>query len=766
MKSVRALTCTAVAGAALTTMPVLSEGATGQSAKPLSDEVVRARANELIAKMTPEEKAGQITQYFDFVNVPEEAARVEGEMAAARAGSLLFVHDARELRRLQQIAVEKTRLKIPLLFGYDVIHGLRTIMPVPIGMAASWDPKLAEQGQAVAAREARAVGIHWTFAPNVDIARDPRWGRMIEGAGEDPYLGSVMAAAQVRGFQGAGIGSPGTVIAGPKHFAGYGASVGGRDYDEVNLSDSELWNVYLPPFKAAVDAGAGNIMSAYMGLNGVPATGNRWLLTNVLREAWGFKGFVVTDAGSAHDLKTHEFAASLEDAGVRALSAGVDMEMAPPFGISAFKTLPQSIAEGTVSVEAVDNAVRRVLEAKIRMGLFETPYVDLEEAERVLNDPQHRVVARVAAERSAVLLHNQGGVLPLNSKTLKSIAVIGPLADSARDTVGPWVFDQDDKETVTVLSGIKAKAGRAVHVDYSPGVTMPARLHKSIFDSSPHKEIPRVQVDDDAEIRRSVALARAADVAVLVLGEAQLMIGEQASRSSLDLPGRQQELLDAVIATGKPVVVLLMAARPLDLKGSEPAALMTIWYPGTQGGSAVANLLFGDVSPGGKLPFNWPRNIGQVPMPYAHLQTHQPKTAGERYWNEPSTPLYSFGHGLTYSNCTFSNLQIDRARVAVGEPVNVSVDVSNVGKREADEVVQLYIHQRYGTAARPVRELKGFERVTLAAGQTRTIHFKLSPQDLTYWAASTRSFVQDASVFDVYVGSSSTASLTSTFEVH
>lgn len=765
MKSVRALTCTAIAGAALTSAPAIGAGNSIKPFKPLSDEVVRARANELIAKMTLEEKAGQITQYFDFLSAPEEAARVEGEMAAARAGSLLFVHDAKELRRLQQIAVEKTRLKIPLLFGYDVIHGLRTIMPVPIAIAASWDPKVAEQGQAVAAREARAVGIHWTFAPNVDIARDPRWGRMIEGAGEDPYLGSVMAAAQVRGFQGAGIGAPGTIVAGPKHFAGYGASIGGRDYDEVNLSDSELWNVYLPPFKAAVDAGAGNIMSAYMGLNGVPATGNRWLLTNVLRETWGFKGFIVTDAGSAHDLKTHEFASSLEDAAVRALGAGVDMEMAPPFGVSSFKTLPQSIADGKVSVEAVDNAVRRVLEVKIRMGLFEQPYVDLQEAERVLNDPEHRVIARVAAERTAVLLRNEGSVLPLNGKALKSIAVVGPLADSARDTVGPWTFDQDDNETVTILAGIKAKIGKGVRVDYSPGVTMPARLHKSIFDSSPHKEIPRVQVDDDAEIRRSVEIARAADVAVVVVGEAQLMIGEQASRSSLDLPGRQQELLDAVIATGKPVVVLLMSARPLDLKGSKPDALMNIWYPGTQGGAAVANLLFGEVSPGGKLPFSWPRNIGQIPMPYAHLKTHQPKTAGERYWNEPSTPLYAFGHGLSYSTFTFSNLKVDKARAAVGEPVSVSVDVSNTGTRQADEVAQLYIHQRHGTAARPVRELKGFERVTLAPGQTRTVHFKLSPLDLSYWAASTRSFVQDATTFDVYVGGSSEASLTGTFEI-
>ena len=390
-----------------------AQSAQPAATKPLPDAEVRARADSLLSRMTPEEKAGQLTQYFNF-GVPQEAKRVQDEVTAGRAGSLLFVHDPVELDRLQHIAVDKTRLKIPLLFAFDVIHGLRTVMPVPIAVAASWDPKVAEDGQAVAAAEARAVGLHWTFAPMVDIARDPRWGRIIEGAGEDPYLGSAMAAAQVRGFQGAYIGSPGHLISGPKHFAGYGAALGGRDYDEVDLSDSELWNTYLPPFKAAIDAGAGNIMSAYMGLNGVPATGNRWLLTEVLRKEWGFKGFVVTDAGAAFDLLTHGFAGSETDAGVRALQAGVDMEMAPPFGTSVFKTLPQTLADGKMTTNEIDNAVRRVLEAKIRMGLFEKPYVDLKRANRVLSDPQHRVVSRTAAERTAVLLRNEGGLLPLD----------------------------------------------------------------------------------------------------------------------------------------------------------------------------------------------------------------------------------------------------------------------------------------------------------------------------------------------------------------
>jgi len=741
---------------------------TGQAVaedRPLPDKEVRGRAEALLAKMTPEEKAGQITQYFDFLSAKGEADRVQAEVAAGRAGSLLFVSDAEQINQLQHVAVDQTRLKIPLLFGFDVIHGFKTAMPVPIAMAASWDPKVAEAGQTVAAAEARAIGLHWAFAPMVDIARDPRWGRMIEGAGEDPYLGAAFAAAQVRGFQGPYIGAPGHIIAGPKHFAGYGAALGGRDYDESNISDDQLWNVYLPPFKAAVEAGAGNIMSAYMGLNGVPASGNRWLLTDVLRKAWGFKGFVVTDAGAAADLKTHGFAEDLSDAGIRALSAGVDMEMSPPFAQSAFKTLPGSLKADKISGARLDEAVRRVLEAKIRMGLFEHPFVDVEAARQVLNDPAHREVALHAAERTAVLLRNDGNLLPLDTSKLKSVALIGPFADAARDTVGPWIFKQDDAETVTILAGLKARLGTGVRIDYSPGVSVPPRVNPSIFESALHDKAPRVEIDDTAEIQKAVALARNADVAILALGEAQIMIGENASRSSLDLPGRQQELLDAVIATGKPVIVLLMSARPLDLKGSQPRALMDIWYPGTQGGAAVANLLVGDVAPGGKLPFTWPRDIGQIPLPYAHLTSHQPEKADKRYWNESNAPLYPFGYGLGYSTFQFSNLKIDGDRVAPGKPLSVSVEVKNAGESIADDVAQLYIHQRYGSSARPVRELKGFERLTLAPGETRTVHFTLRPEDLTYWSASTHGWVQDKTVFDVYAGDDSTASLAGTFEV-
>ena len=497
----------------------------------------------------------------------------------------------------------------------------------------------------------------------------------------------------------------------------------------------------------------------------MPATGNHWLLTEVLRKEWGFKGFVVTDAGAGFDLLTHGFASSETDAGIRALQAGVDMEMAPPFGTSVYKTLPQSLADGKMTTAELDTAVRRVLEAKIRMGLFEKPYVDLKQAQRVLTDPQHRVVSRAAAERTAVLLRNEGGLLPLDPNKLKSIAVIGPLADSARDTLGPWVFGYDLNETVTVLAGIKARVGNNVRVDYSPGVSLPVRANPSIFEQLPVAAATRVQVDDASELPRAVALARASDVAVLVLGESQIMIGENASRSSLDLPGRQQELLDAVIATGKPVVVLLMAARPLDLKATRPGALMVIWYPGTQGGAAVANLLFGEVSPGGKLPYSWPRNIGQIPLPYAHLGSHAPRTSEQRYWNEPNSPLYPFGFGLSYSTFEFSNLKVEKPKAAPGESVPVSVDVRNTGSRAADEVAQLYIHQRYGSSARPVRELKGFQRVALKPGETRTIRFTLTSAELSYWTAAKHAWVQDETTFDVYVGNSSQAALTSTFEI-
>ncbi|MFZ0529156.1 MAG: glycoside hydrolase family 3 N-terminal domain-containing protein [Propionicimonas sp.] len=730
------------------------------------------RVDDLLARLTLPEKAGQLSQYFYFATpegvdvsaLPPEDQQfarqpqlVEAAIAGGGAGSVLFVSDAASANRLQRLAVEGTRLGIPLIFGFDVIHGLRTIFPVPIAQAASWDPSSIEAAEAVAAREARAVGIHWTFAPMVDIARDPRWGRIVEGAGEDPHLGAAIAAAHVRGFQG-DLG-PDHVLAGPKHFAGYGAARGGRDYEDAEISDSELRNVYLPPFRAAIEAGAANVMSAYMDLNGVPASGNSWLLTDVLRGEFGFDGFVVSDANAVKSLEVQHFAASPMDAGVRAVSAGLDMEMCmvdPAFG-----ALPEAVAQGLVDEATIDAAVRRVLTAKFRLGLFEHPYVDEAATEGILATAEHRDLARLAALRSAVLLKNDGA-LPLDQTALGSIAVIGQLAASKRDTLGPWVFAQDTDETVTILDGLRARAGERVRVEFAAGAGIPSRRFASMFDERDLtvQNTPS-DYDDEAEIERAVALAADADVAVVVVGERQNQIGEKASRSTLDLPGRQLEQLQRIAATGTPVVVVVMSGRPLDLRWAEAnlPAILQVWYPGTRGGDAVAALLFGDESPAGRLPVSWPRHVGHVPMVYSHLRTFQPEERDQRYWDEESTPLFPFGHGLSYASFGYAGLRLDRDRIAVGETATVSVEVTNTSDRAADEVVQLYVHQRHGTSSRPFRELKGFQRVAIAPGETRTVSFGLGPDELSYWSAATRGRVQDATTLDVWVGGSSTAEL-------
>ena len=734
---------------------------------------VHETIERLLAEMTIEEKAGQLTQYFYFprqVASPDapadgdQPAEVEAAMERGGVGSLLFQTDAAEINRLQRLVIEGHRLGIPAIFGFDVIHGLRTVLPVPIAMAASWDPDLITQGQAVAAREARAVGIHWAFAPNVDIARDPRWGRMVEGAGEDPFLGAAVAAAQVRGFQGEALGAEDHIIAGPKHYAGYGASLGGRDYDEVNLSDSELWNTYLVPFEAAVTAGAGNIMTAYMPLNGVPAAGNEWLMTEVLRGRFGFDGFVVSDANAVLKLSTHHFTKDDAGSAAKAINAGMDMEMV--ITGPAFASLPDAIRQGTVSEEVLDTAVRRVLTAKAAMGLFENPFVDEDRARTVLADPEHRRVAELAAARSAVLLRNEGSALPLTSPT--SVAVIGTLADSKRDTLGPWIFDYDLDETVTVLDGIRSRLGTDARVEFAPGYAVTPRTFGSIFDNFPNN-VPSDPpgFDADAEFARAVEAARGAEVAVVVLGEWQSQIGENASRSSLDLPGRQLELLQAVVATGTPTVLLVMSGRPLDLRraAEHVPAILQIWYPGSRGGEAVADLLLGAAAPSGRLPFTWPRTVGQVPMIYSHTRSFEPQNQGKRYWDEASTPLFPFGHGLTYTRFTYSDLRLDRDSIGLDDTVEVTVQITNTGDRDGTELVQLYLHQRYGSTARPIRLLKGFQRVAVPAGGTTTVRFSVGPDARRYWSGATRDFVLEASDFDVWVGGDSTAELSASFAV-
>ena len=742
------------------------------TARSGQSQSIDRRVEALLSQMTLEEKVGQVHQLFYFTQFMKPEV-VEPDIRAGKIGSLLFLTDPVLINRFQKIAVENSRLKIPLLFGFDVIHGFHTIFPVPLAMASSWDPALVEQAQTIAAREARAVGIHWTFAPMVDIARDPRWGRIVEGAGEDPFLGSRMAAAHVRGFQGTDPSSPDRVLACMKHFAGYGAGNGGRDYDSAYIADAELYNVYLPPFKAAVDAGVGSAMSAYMDLNDVPATGNAFLLRDVLRKQWGFKGFVVSDAEAVGNLVTHGFAEDKSDAAYRAFTAGVDLEMSFPGNAisSAYaSSLTKLIAEGRVTKAQLDEAVRRILAAKFKLGLFENPYVDESRVAAIHNNPEHRRLARVAAQRSTVLLRNDGNLLPLAKGDPKSVAVIGPLADSKRDIRGSWSFVDDINSAVTVLEGIRAKVGSSVKVEFAPGVDI-ARVYPSPFGiiQGP-RSAPWTETQKRAEFEKAVSLARSSDVVVMVLGEHEDMSGEAASQSSIELPGRQLELLKTISGLGKPLVLVLINGRPLDISwaASNVSAILEAWHPGTEGGNAIADILYGDATPGGKLPVTWPRSAAQIPIYYAHNITQEPETKKNftsRYWDIPSSPLYPFGYGLSYTTFSFSNLRVSKPEIKVGESTEVSVDVENTGRRAGEEVAQLYIHQRYGSASRPVRELKGFERVALAPGQKKTVRFTLGKSELTYWSGAVREWVQEPAVFDLWVGSDATASLTTTLRV-
>ncbi|MBP1622685.1 MAG: glycosyl hydrolase family, 3 [Acidobacteria bacterium] len=756
--------------------------AQGQAHGPVSASSSQ-RAGALLKQMTIEEKLGQLNQIFLFQEAKdEEPSKEAGQNIVAAApsaqklgegirkgeyGSFLFVTDPAYINKLQRIAVNESRLKIPLIFGFDVIHGFRTIFPVPIGMAASWDPELVERSHSIAAREAYSVGIRWAFAPMLDIARDPRWGRMVEGPGEDPYLGAALAAAQVRGFQGPSIGTAERIVACMKHFAGYGAAEGGRDYEASQIPESMMWNVYLAPFEAAVKAGIGSAMSAYMDLNDVPATGNSWLLTDVLRKTWGFKGFVVSDANAVRSLINHGFAGDPEDAAVRALKAGVNMEMA--IGSTYFsENLQNALKKGRITQRQIDEAVLPILEIKYQLGLFDNPYADESRVDKVLGDPGHRAAARTAAERSAVLLKNEGGLLPLRKDAYRKIAVVGPLADSKRDSLGSWAFKHDLDETVTEYAGIKAKVGASAQVETAQGSQL-IRKFPSFFDQIEGKkpEEPWSESQAKEQLNKAIELARQSDLTVLVLGEEQDQSGEAASRSSLELPGNQQALMEAVAALGKPVVLVLMSGRPLDISwaAAHVPAILEIWYPGTQGGTAVANLLFGDAVPGGKLPFSWPRNVGHIPMFYAQGLSQDVENKGKRYWNEESTPLYPFGYGLSYAAFSFSNLEIAKPVARAGEIIQVSADVQNTANTAGDEVVQLYVHQRYGSSSRPIRELKGFQRVALKPGEKKTVRFTLGPDELKYWSTSQRRWIVEPSDFDVWVGSDSGAKLHGEFKV-
>jgi len=736
----------------------MSSVASGASA---SQETVEERVANLLGRMTLEEKVGQMNQVHAEGPAGLEALREA--IREGRVGSVINQVDPALVNELQRIAVRESRLGIPLLNGRDVIHGFRTVMPIPLGQAATWNPEVVRQGARVAALEAAGAGVNWTFAPMLDISRDPRWGRIAESLGEDPYLTGLLGAAMVQGFQGDDLSAPGSIAACAKHFAGYGASESGRDYATTNIPENELRNAYLRPFEAALEAGAASVMTSFSDIDGVPATASRFLLRDVLRSEWGFDGFVVSDWDSIRQLAVHGLTAGDRDSAWEAVMAGVDMDMA---GGAYLAQLPDLVREGRVPPEVVDAAVANVLRAKFRLGLFERPYVEPRQLPRVSAGEAKRV-AKQAALQGIVLLKNDAGVLPLSRDRTRSIAVIGPLADDPYEQLGTWIFDGDPALSVTALQALRELAGEGIGIRHVRAMETTRSRSTVSFDEA-------------------VQAARESDVAVLFLGEESILSGEAHSRADIRLPGAQAELVRRVREAGKPMVAVVMAGRPLVLTDviDELDAVLFAWHPGTMGGAAVAELLFGIESPSGKLPVTFPRAVGQVPTYYNHkhggkpprpettvliddipVRAKQTSVGNTSYHLDAGyLPLFPFGHGLSYTTFAYSNLRLDRAELPVGEALLASVELANTGTVAADEVAQLYVRDLVGNVTRPVRELKGFRRVRLAPGERTTVTFRLHSDDLAFYGRENTRMIEPGE-FHLWVGGSSGGGLEAAFRV-
>jgi beta-glucosidase len=731
-----------------------------QPTRQRADKAIESRVSNLLSKMTLQEKLEQIQLLPDFLVTEEEVRK--------GLGSVLSVTDPQRIRELQRIAVEESRLKIPILFAFDTIHGFRTIFPIPLGAGASFDPQVAFNDHKYGARESAVVGLKQTYAPMVDVSHEPRWGRIAEAAGEDPYLNSVLAAARVKAIQGADYSAPDKLVASPKHFAAYGQPESGRDYNTTDLSEQRLRNLYLPPFKAAIDAGADTAMCSFNAINGVPGCGNDYLMNRVLKGEWDFDGFVEGDWTAVAELRAcppktpdagecgHGVAADGPAAAALALNSGVDSEMTSTL-IRDFGA--QLLAEGRISMRRIDDAVRRILRVKFRAGLFEHPYAPVapDKAEAEMLKPDAVAAARKAASRSMVLLQNKGGVLPLDPS--KKTAVIGPLARNQHDMLGPWWGAGRDTDAVTVFDGINQQSAGAT---YAEGC--------KLSNTEPPHTDPE-GCGSDAGFAEAVAVAKAADQVVLALGETREMSGEAAARSTLDLPGRQEELISAIKATGKPFAVVLFSGRPLALEGvvDDAPAILEAWFPGVQAGPAVADVVFGKVNPGGKLPVSFPRRLGQVPIYYNHEPTGRPCNPDQKYNSRhrdiPScSPLFVFGHGQSYTTFEVSDLRLSSSTVSKNGSLRASVTVANTGGRKGDEVVQLYLHDPVASISQPVRRLRGFERVTLDPGQTRTVTFRLDKSDFGFYDNRGK-FVVEPGQIDVYAGNSSSADMVRSFTV-
>ncbi len=741
-------------------------------AQPQTQEVKMNRfINELMAKMTLEEKIGQLNLPVsgDITTGQTSSTDIANQIRKGRVGGLFNIKTAQKIAEVQKIAVEESRLGIPLIFGMDVIHGYKTTFPIPLGLSCTWNMEAVERSARIAALEASADGICWTFSPMVDLSRDPRWGRVSEGNGEDPYLSGEIAKAMVRGYQGTDLTKDNTLMACVKHYALYGAAEGGRDYNTTDMSRLSMYNEYFPPYKAAVDAGVGSVMASFNEVDGIPATANRWLMTDVLRNQWGFNGFIVTDYTGINEMIEHGMG-DLQTVSALALKAGIDMDMV---GEGFLTTLGKSLKEGKITEKEIDQACRRVLEAKFKLGLFEHPYqyCDVKRAEKEVFTPENRQQARAIAAESFVLLKNENQLLPL--KKDQKIALIGPLGNNRLNMAGTWSVATDFDQAISVLEGMQAVADKPELINWVKGSNIlkdaayEARI--SIFG----KDTYRDKRSDAEMINEAVALAMKSDVVVAAVGEAAEMSGESSSRADIGMPDVQQELLRAMIATGKPVVVVLFTGRPLTLTWEDAhiPAILNVWFPGTEAGTAIADALYGDAVPSGKLTTSFPRMVGQIPLYYNHKNTGRPLGDGawfskfrSNYLDVPNDPLYPFGYGLSYTKFEYSDLKISHSTLKPEERLKVEVTLKNTGNYDAMEVVQLYIRDQVGSITRPVKELKDFKKVALKKGEQTQVEFTIDIEDLKFYNSNLE-FVAEPGAFTIFVGGNSRDVLQTDFKL-
>lgn len=730
-------------------------------AQTTQDAKMNAFVTALMKKMTLEEKLGQLNLpgAGDITTGQASNSDIAKKIKEGKVGGLFNIKSVAKIKDVQKVAMESSRLKIPLIFGMDVIHGYQTVFPIPLGLSCTWDMQLVEKSARIAATEASADGICWTFSPMVDIARDPRWGRISEGSGEDPYLGSQIAKAMVKGYQGNDLSKNNTIMACVKHYALYGAAEAGRDYNTTDMSHVRMYNEYFPPYKAAVDAGVGSVMASFNEVDGIPATANKWLMTDVLRKQWKFNGFVVTDYTGINEMIDHGLG-DLQTVSGRALAAGVDMDMV---GEGFLTTLAKSLKEGKVTQAQIDAACRRVLEAKYKLGLFDDPYRYCDEnraATEIFTDASRKIARDIAAQ-SFVLLKNDNNILPL--KKGGTIALIGPLADARENMTGTWSVAADNTRSTTLLEGLKGVAGANAKILYAKGSNLDAdsvlEINATMFGKTLHRDRrPAAEI-----LQEALNIANQSDMIVAALGESAEMSGEASSRSNIEIPAIQKELLAALLKTGKPVVLVLFTGRPLALTWEQKnvPSILNVWFGGSEAGAAIADVVFGDVNPSGKLSTTFPQNVGQVPLFYNHKNTGRPLQEGKwfskfrsNYLDVSNDPLYPFGFGLSYSNFTYSDVKLSSASLKGPQTLKASVTVTNSGKVTGKEVVQLYIRDIVGTSTRPVKELKGFQKIELKAGESREVTFNITPEDLKFYNYDLK-YDWEAGDFTIMIGGNS-----------